>query len=71
MNLTFYFLNNCKISSEKSEDRLSPIRAVTSMVLATGRKTLMNQSSKVSLTNQPDLEQEYLAFGGPLSIQPW
>ena len=71
MNLTFYFLNNCKICSEKSEDRLSPIRAVTSMVLATGRKTLMNQSSKVSLTNQPDLEQEYLAFGGPLSIQPW
>ena len=71
MNLTFYFLNNCKISSEKSEDRLSPIRAVTSMVLATGRKTLMNQSSKVLLTNQPDLGQEYLAFGGPLSIQPW
>ena len=71
MKLTFYFLNNCKISSEKSEDRLSPIRAVTSMVLATGRKTLMNQSSKVPLKNQPDLEQEYLAFGGPLSIQPW
>ena len=71
MNLTLYFLHNYKTSTEKCEDKLSPIRAVTSLVLVTVGKPLMNQSSKVSLSNQPDLEQAYLAFGGPLSIQPW
>ena len=69
MNLTLHFLHDRKTSSEKCADKLLLISAVTSLVLATGRKTLMNQSSKVPLFNQPDLEQEYFAFGGPLSIQ--
>ena len=59
MNLTLYFLHNHKTYSEKCEDKLMLIRAVISLVLATGRKTLMNQSSKVSLSNQ-----SYFAFGG-------
>ena len=55
MNLTLYFLHNRKPSSEKCEDKLLLIRAVTSLFLATGIKTFMNQSSKVPLVNQPDL----------------